>query len=65
MNRIFSLSQDGVLLIWKFVEEQSEEFKKHINFVKNIKPKKNYRYDKIYKKEENKDNIEDAFLCLR
>ena len=59
MNRIFSLSQDGVLLIWKFVEEQSEEFKKHINFVKNIKPKKNYKYDKIYKKEENNDNNEE------
>ena len=41
MNRIYSISQDGLLLIWKFVDEQSDEFKKHINFVKNIKPKKN------------------------
>jgi hypothetical protein len=40
MNRIYSISQDGLLLIWKFVDEQSDEFKKHINFVKNIKPKK-------------------------
>ena len=50
MNRIHSISQDGILLIWKFIDEQSEEFKKHINFVKNIKYKKNYKYDKIHKK---------------
>ena len=57
MNRIYSISQDGVLLIWKFVEEQSDEFKKHINFVKNIKPKKNYKFDKINKKTKNNNNI--------
>ena len=50
MNRIYSISQDGILLIWKLVDEQREEFKNHINFVKNIKPKKNYKYDKIHKK---------------
>ena len=59
MNRIYSISQDGLLLIWKFVDEQSEEFKKHINFVKNIKPKKNYKYDKIYKKNKNKNDEDD------
>ena len=58
MNRIYSISQDGILLIWKFVDEQSEEFKKHINFVKNIKSKKNYKYDKIYKKEKNENEEE-------
>ena len=58
MNRIYSISQDGILLIWKFVDEQSEEFKKHINFAKNIKSKKNYKYDKIYKKEKNENEEE-------
>ena len=59
MNRIYSISQDGLLLIWKFVNEQSDEFKKHINFVKNIKPKKNYKYDKIYKKHEKNEEEEE------
>ena len=59
MNRIYSVSQDGLLLIWKFVDEQSDEFKKHINFVKNIKPKKNYKYDKIYKKHEKNEEEEE------
>ena len=59
MNRIYSISQDGLLLIWKFVDEQSDEFKKHINFVKNIKPKKNYKYDKIYKKQEKNEEEEE------
>ena len=63
MNRIYSISQDGLMLIWKFIDERSEEFQKHINFVKNIKPKKNFKYDKIYKKkekanEENEDGEE-------
>ena len=62
MNRIYSISQDGLMLIWKFIDERSEEFQKHINFVKNIKPKKNFKYDKIYKKKEkekaNEDNEE-------
>jgi len=62
-NRIYSISQDGLMLIWKFIDERSEEFQKHINFVKNIKPKKNFKYDKIYKKkekanEENEDGEE-------
>ena len=60
MERIYSISQDGLLLIWKFVDEQSEEFKKHINFMKNIKNKKNYKYDKINKKEKkNEENEEE------
>ena len=59
MERIYSISQDGLLLIWKFVDEQSEEFKKHINFVKNIKNKKNYKYDKINKKEKKKEENEE------
>ena len=59
MNRIYSISQDGLLLIWKFVDEQSDEFKKHINFVKNIKPKKNYKYDKIYTKHEKNEEEEE------
>ena len=59
MNRIYSISQDGLLLIWKFVDEQSDEFKRHINFVKNIKPKKNYKYDKIYKKHEKNEEEEE------
>ena len=59
MNRIYSISQDGLMLIWKFIDERSEEFQKHINFVKNIKPKKNFKYDKIYKKnKKNKNNEE-------
>ena len=59
MNRIYSISQDGLMLIWKFIDDRSEEFKKHINFVKNIKPKKNYKYDKIYKKKNKKKEEED------
>ena len=59
MNRIYSISQDGILLIWKFVDEQSEEFKKHINFLKNIKSKKNYKYDKIHKNEKNEEEKEE------
>ncbi len=63
MNRIYSISQDGMMLIWKFIDERSEEFQKHLNFVKNIKPKKNFKYDKIFKKnkknDDNKDNEND------
>ena len=59
MNRIYSISQDGLMLIWKFIDDRSEEFKKHINFVKNIKPKKNYKYDKIYKKKNKKKEEDD------
>ena len=60
MNRIYSISQDGLMLIWKFIDERSEEFQKHINFVKNIKPKKNFKYDKIYKKKEIKSDENEA-----
>ena len=60
MNRIYSISQDGLMLIWKFIDERSEEFQKHINFVKNIKPKKNFKYDKIYKKKETKSDENEA-----
>ena len=59
MNRIYSISQDGLLLIWKFIDEKSEDFQKHLNFVKNIKPKKNYKYDKIYKKKNKKEEEDD------
>ena len=59
MNRIYSISQDGMMLIWKFIDERSEEFKNHLNFVKNIKPKKNFKYDKIYKKKNKKNEEED------
>ena len=59
MNRIYSISQDGLLLIWKFIDEKSEDFQKHLNFVKNIKPKKNYKYDKIYKKKNKKEEDDD------
>ena len=55
MNRIYSISQDGLMLIWKFIDERSEDFQKHLNFVKNIKPKKNFKYDKIYKKKNKKE----------
>ena len=55
MNRIYSISQDGVMLIWKYIEEKSNEFKKHINFVKNIKPNKNLK--NINKKNEKNSNI--------
>ena len=52
-----------MMLIWKFIDERSEEFQKHLNFVKNIKPKKNFKYDKIFKKkkknDDNKDNEND------
>ena len=65
MNRIYSISQDGLLLIWKFVDEKSEEFQKHLNFVKNIKPKKNYKYDKIYKKKNIKEENEDNNISLK
>ena len=56
MNRIYSISQDGMILIWKFIDERSEEFQKHLNFVKNIKPKKNFKHDKIFKKKKKNDN---------
>ena len=59
MNRIYSISQDGLLLIWKFIDEKSEDFQKHLNFVKNIKPKKNYKYDKIYKNKNKKEEEDD------
>jgi DNA-nicking Smr family endonuclease len=59
MNRIYSISQDGLMLIWKFIDERSEEFQKHLNFVKNIKPKKNFKYDKIYKKKEKEKTNEE------
>ena len=56
MNRIYSISQDGMILIWKFIDERSEEFQKHLNFVKNIKTKKNFKHDKIFKKKKKNDN---------
>ena len=59
MNRIYSISQDGLMLIWKFIDERSEDFQKHLNFVKNIKPKKNFKYDKIYKKKKKSDENEE------
>ena len=59
MNRIYSISQDGLMLIWKFIEERSEEFQKHLNFVKNIKPKKNFKYDKKFKKKKKQNDNED------
>ena len=59
MNRIYSISQDGLMLIWKFIDERSENFQKHLNFVKNIKPKKNFKYDKIYKKKKKSDENEE------
>ena len=59
MNRIYSISQDGMMLIWKFIDERSEEFQKHLNFVKNIKPKKNFKYDKIFKKKKKNDDNND------
>ena len=59
MNRIYSISQDGLMLIWKFIDERSEEFQKHLNFVKNIKPKKNFKYDKKFKKKKVNDENEE------
>ena len=38
------------MLIWKFIDDRNEEFKKHINFVKNIKPKKIINMIKYIKK---------------
>lgn len=41
--RIFTISKEGTMFIWKYVEEQSEEFKKRIEFERRIKANKNLK----------------------
>lgn len=42
-KRIFSVSKEGTLFIWKYVEEKSEEFIKKHNFERKIKSGKNLK----------------------
>ena len=43
MNRIYSISQDGIMFIWKYINEKSDEYKKQLNFERRIKGNKNLK----------------------
>ncbi len=42
-SRIFSISKDGVLFVWKYVSDLSEEFIKQNNFERRIKSNRNLK----------------------
>ncbi len=42
-NRIYSISQDGIMFIWKYINEKSEEYKKQLNFERRVKGNKNLK----------------------
>lgn len=41
--RIYSISKEGVMFVWKYVEEKSEEFNKKTNFNLKIKSNRNLK----------------------
>ena len=43
MNRIYSISQDGVMFIWKYVSEKSKEYIKALTFERRVKGNKNLK----------------------
>ena len=55
MSRIYSISQDGVMFIWKYTQEKSEEFMKMLEFQGRIKSNKNLQS----KEEVNNNNNDD------
>ena len=42
-SRIFSISKEGTMFIWKLIEEQSEDFKRKQEFERRIKSNKNLK----------------------
>lgn len=66
-KRIFSISKDGVLFIWKYVSELSEEFVKQNKFERRLKSNRNLKsIDEILKekgidKDDNLDYEETEF----
>jgi periodic tryptophan protein 2 len=44
-HRIYSISSDGMLFIWKYIPERSDEFKKRLNFMSKIQNVSNLKVD--------------------
>ena len=77
MNRIYSISQDGIMFIWKYINEKSDEYKKQLNFErrikgnKNLKSKSDLHIENKYTSSEEEDEInndsdyEKRILCGR
>lgn len=65
MNRIYSISQDGVMFIWKYVSEKSKEYIKALTFERRVKGNKNLKSKEELTNEEedenDNDNKEDEF----
>lgn len=56
MNRIYSISQDGVMFIWKYVSEKSKEYIKALTFERRVKGNKNLKSKEELANEEDEEN---------
>ena len=56
MNRIYSISQDGVMFIWKYVSEKSKEYIKALTFERRVKGNKNLKSKEELTNEEDDEN---------
>ena len=67
-KRIFSISKDGILFVWKYIDEVSDEFSKVHKFENRIKSNRNLKSideileEKGIEKDENLDYEEDEVL---
>ena len=59
MNRIYSISQDGVMFIWKYVSEKSKEYIKALTFERRVKGNKNLKSKEELTNEEDDENYYD------
>lgn len=59
MNRIYSISQDGVMFIWKYVSEKSKEYIKALTFERRVKGNKNLKSKEELTNEEEDENDND------
>ena len=59
MNRIYSISQDGVMFIWKYVSEKSKEYIKALTFERRVKGNKNLKSKEELTNEEEEENDND------
>ena len=58
MNHIYSISQDGVMFVWKYVNEKSDEYVKALTFERRVKGNKNLK-GKFELSNDNSDNDEE------
>ena len=66
MNRIHSISQDGIMFIWKYINEKNDEHKKQLNFERRTKGNKNLKSKNELENENNssseeEEDVEDIF----